>query len=180
MAWITAQLTAIGVELGEEVSPARLRLMAERLSSEAPGMLQIAFSQFMETTGDHFPKPAELLRIIRNAEFTADYAWLLENLKEHGPMWKDSQAVLGELRRIPGGTPDDFYPREILIPEIKAPEIPARIARAIEIFGHGNRESALRDLVTHPDCRGSRDGDELAIRRQLDSLFRSAWDRAGV
>jgi hypothetical protein len=133
--WIAAELGIIAALLGETVkSESQIRLMVESLKSEAPEMLATAFAEFRKS-GERFPRPADLMRPIRAREFAADYAWLLRNLKEHGPTWKDSPAVLGDLKRIPGMGPEDFYPRDVLIPAIPAPPIPTRIAKALEYFG---------------------------------------------
>jgi hypothetical protein len=176
--WITGELGIIAQALGVEVkSESQIRLMVEELKSETPEMLAMAFMEFRKT-GERFPKPADFVKPIRNREFAADYAWLLRNLKEHGPTWKDSPERLGELKRIPGMGPDDFYPREILEPAIPAPAMPPRIAKAVEIYGHGNRESALRRLYRHPDCKGGTDADSLRAQRDLDLGFRAAWDLA--
>lgn len=177
-AWITAELGIIAAVLGVEVkSESQIRLMVGELKSETPEMLAMAFRDF-RTSGERFPRPVDLLKPIRNREFATDYAWLLRNLREHGPTWKDSPARLGDLKRIPGGTPDDHYPREILEPEIPAPTIPAVITKALEIYGHGSRENALREFYVHPDCRGGAQGETLRVRRDLDSGFRQAWDLA--
>jgi hypothetical protein len=177
LAWIAAELTAIGVMVGETVSKERLSLTANALSGQNLELLKAALAEHL-ATGDHFPKPGEIVRPIRNREFAADYAWLLRNLKEHGPTWKDSSERLGDLKRIPGMGPDDFYPRDVLEAAIPAPSMPPKIAKALEIYGHGDRESALREFYAHPDCKGGNNSESLRARRDLDTGFRAAWDLA--
>lgn len=167
----------LGMVVDRVIPSPTLEAWAQTLGRFSPQELAAAFDT-AELTMEAWPTPAKVAKLILDGQFFADYAWLLRNLREHGPTWKDSPARLGELKRIPGGTPDDHYPREILEPEIPAPSIPAVIAKALEIYGHGNRENALREFYGHPDCRGGAQGETLRVRRDLDSGFRQAWDLA--
>lgn len=124
---------------------------------------------------EYQPKPADVLRPILDRRFASDYAWVLAGLRVHGAEWRDVPAVLGELKRIPGMGPEDYYPREVVALDVKAPEIPEHIGRVLEVFGHGDRASALRELSAHPDA-GGKPVDLLRTRRELDSAFRAAWE----
>jgi hypothetical protein len=167
----------LGMVVDRVIPSPTLEAWAQTLGRFSPKELAAAFDT-AELTLEAWPTPAKVAKLILDGRFFADHAWLMRNLKEHGPTWKDSSARLGDLKRIPGGTPDDFYPRDVLEPEIPAPTIPPMIARTLDIFGHGNRESALRELYGHPDCKGGSNGETVRARRDLDSMFRSAWDLA--
>lgn len=173
----------LGMVIDRVIPSPTLEAWAQTLGRFSAQELAEAFDT-AELTMEAWPTPAKVAKIIADKQksfsdhqFVADYTWLLRNLWEHGPTWKDSPARLGDLKRIPGMGPDDHYPREILEPEIPAPPIPAIIARALDIYGHGDRESALRELYAHPDCKGG-NGDSLRTRRDLDYGFRQAWDLA--
>jgi hypothetical protein len=167
----------LGMVADRVIPSPTLEAWAQTLGRFSAAELASAFDT-AELTMEAWPTPAKVAKLIIDGRFFADYAWLLRNLKEHGPTWKDSPERLGELKRIPGMGPDDFYPREILEPAIPAPPMPPRIAKAVEIYGHGNRESALREFYGHPDCKGGNSGETLRARRDLDLGFRAAWDLA--
>lgn len=167
----------LGMVVDRVIPSPTLEAWAQTLGRFSAQELATAFDT-AELTMEAWPTPAKVAKLIIDGRFFADYAWLLRNLKEHLPTWRDSPARLGELKRIPGMGPDDHYPREILEPEIPAPPMPPVIAKALAIYGHGDQESALHDLYGHPDCHGRRQGETLRVRRDLDYGFRQAWDLA--
>jgi hypothetical protein len=155
-----------------------------RLQKSWPNLLQAISGEDLahgfyaaSLKNDGFPKMKEITSPIFERQFTADYAWLLTNLKRHRKEWKNWGPILGPYRRIPGGTPDDVYPRVVLEPMIPAPAIPERIKAALVTFGNGSLERGLANLDKHPDMeRWEWDANEaMRYRKQIDDGFRAAW-----
>lgn len=140
---------------------------------------QLAFGFRAATLAcDGFPKIQDVVRPILDAEFLADYSWLLSNLKIHGPKWRDRPAELGEPRRGDSNDQESLYVRDVLSLAVKAPAIPERLREGLYAFGNGDQARGLELLARHPFASGGE--IDLREKRQLDEAFRAAWDGVRV
>jgi len=169
-------------------NPEMLMAWSEILTCFDSKQLAQAFNVASLTVAS-WPKPADIAQQLFEQEFAADYAWIIQNLKLHKVEWKDREPLYSESRT-------EFYEdengkparrervREILKPAIPAPAIPARIKRALEIYGANGLTSGLRMLYNHPEIGGSFGPDPLSstelvrLKGDIDRGFRAAWMQA--
>ena len=156
-----------------------MRSWAGLLQNFPSDELAAAF-QVVALTAEGWPALGNITKVIFDAEFTADYAWLLQALRRHTPEWKDVTANYAPPKRIPGMGPDDLYPAVETSPAIPAPAIPCRLRRAAEVFGGGTTRQGLDALYRHPSAKGYHwePAEEIRVRRDIDRDFRAAWQTA--
>jgi len=181
-AQVMAATSRLAVMLDKVVTPLQLQGWAQQLERFSPTQLIQAFNE-IEMTKTNWPKVGDLVNTIFDAEFAEDYAWLLSNLKIHGPTWRTVGPVT-ELYPNPvyAANPEDRVLRREISPVIPAPAIPDRIGGALIAFGSGDRARGLGLLHTHPFCgeHGYENAEALRVKRQLDESFRAAWDGVRV
>ena len=176
-AQVMAAASRLAVMLDKVVTPLQLQGWAQQLEKFSPDQLIYAFNK-VEMTRTNWPKVGDLINTILDAEFLADYSWLLSNLKIHGAKWRDRGAVLGEPRRSDSNEPDKLYVRDVIEPAVKAPEIPDRLQEALYALGNGDQARGRELLSRHPFASGGE--IDLREKRQLDESFRAAWDGVRV
>lgn len=169
----------LGLMLNKEIKAEVLEGWAQRLSQFSTGQLVTGFS-LAEGTLETWPTPAKVIHLIFDSEWPADYAWLLAKLTTHHPEWRDRGPVYGEIYRNPDLTSMEPYLRNEIESAQSAPEMPARLRVALEIFGAGSITQGLTLLYKHPNCeRIDYDAIEtLRVKRQIDDGFRAAWTQA--
>ena len=164
--------------LDQKMTERQMSLWVRTLWNFEKEPLRIAFVT-VALTSTGFAKPEHVAKVVFDQEFLEDYSWLINNLKIHGPKWRDRPAELGELRRNPEPkNPDELYTREVLAPGIKAPEIPSRLQEVLSVFGGGDQVRGRELLARHPFASGGE--IDLREKRQLDEAFRAAWDGVRV
>jgi hypothetical protein len=176
---IKAATSRLAVVMDKAIKAEALSAWAQSMESFSTEELAQAFTA-AEATLEAWPTPAKVIRLIFESEFTADYTWMLEALRRHKPEWKAVGPSYKPARRIPGGTPEDVYPREIDHPGYPLPEIPQRLKRALEVYAHGAVSDGLELLYRHPMCRGYmwEPAESMRIQSQIDRDFKAAWQQA--
>lgn len=174
IAMATAQLFDT---LDQKMTERQMSLWVRTLWNFEKEPLRIAFVT-VALTSTGFAKPEHVAKVVFDQEFLEDYSWLINNLKIHGPKWRDRPAELGEPRRGDSNDQASLYVRDVLAPAVKAPAIPERLREALYAFGDGDQARGLELLARHPFASGGE--IDLREKRQLDEAFRAAWDGVRV
>lgn len=161
--------------LSQPENPRVVELWAQMLVSFGSDELAAAFNTVaLTTTG--WPTLGHITAPILEAEFAADLAWLLRGLKLHKREWRDRPAVYGPDYRKPGAGIDDWTQGPLLEAAVKAPPIPPRLVRALQVLGAGTILDGLTELARHPQGGGQWDAAEAGkVRFQVERDFKAAW-----
>jgi hypothetical protein len=122
-------------------------------------------------TSKGWPTLGDITEPIFDAEYAADWAWIILGLKRHGSAWQAKTARYGPQWRKPGAGIDDWEPGPLLEAEIPAPEIPRRLVECLARIG------GLAELAKHPATGHWQwePAEAQRIKFQIDRDFKAAW-----
>ncbi len=147
------------------------RTWAQALAVFGEDQLAVAFNT-VALTSKGWPTLGDITEPILDAEYAADWAWIILGLKRHGSAWQAKPARYGPQWRKPGAGIDDWEPGPLLEAEIPAPEIPRRLVECLARIG------GLAELAKHPATGHDwqwEPAEAQRIKFQIERDFKAAW-----
>ena len=165
--------TAVAVlreTLDKPENPRLATLWAQTLMPFRSDQLAEAFNT-VALTSKGWPTLGDITEPILDAEYAADWAWIILGLKRHGSAWQAKPARYGPQWRKAGAGIDDWEPGPLLEAEIPAPEIPRRLVECLARIG------GLAELAKHPATGHWQwePAEAQRIKFQIERDFKAAW-----
>jgi hypothetical protein len=165
--------TAVAVlreTLDKPENPRLATLWAQTLMPFRSDQLAEAFNT-VALTSKGWPTLGDITEPILDAEYAADWAWIIQGLRRHGVNWQAKPARYGPQWRKPGAGIDDWEPGPLLEAEIPAPEIPRRLVECLARIG------GLVELAKHPAIGVWQwePAEAQRIKFQVERDFKAAW-----
>jgi hypothetical protein len=153
-----------------------MRSWANHLEIFSGDQLAGAFAA-VALTSKGWPTLGDITEPILEAEYAADFAWLIAGLPLHGAEWKEKPAHYGQRWRKPGAGIDDWEDPPLIRDAIPAPTMPGRITTVLGRVGAGNIMAGLDMLDRHPLAHGRYDdaGEAARARVAIEREFKAAW-----
>jgi hypothetical protein len=149
---------------------------ARALRSFGEDQLAVAFNT-VALTSKGWPTLGDITEPIFDAEYAADWAWIVQGLKRHGVKWQAREARYGVRWRKLGAGIDDWEPGPLLEAEIPAPEIPPRLRAAIGRLAAEDISGGLAELAKHPTFGiwQWEPAEANRIKFGIERDFKAAW-----
>ena len=161
---------------GKPVNPPLTRSWANHLEPFRGDQLAAAFNA-VALTSKGWPTLGDITEPIFEAEYAADWAWIVQGIKRHGVKWQAREARYGVPWRKPGAGIDEWEPGPLVEAEIPAPEIPPRLQAAIARLAAEDISAGLAELAKHPvfNLWTWEPAEANRIKFQVERDFRAAW-----
>ena len=180
---IKAAATRLGYVLGKVLESTMLEVWAEKLERFNQSQLTAAFDR-AENEVAAFPAISHIVGYIERAQFDEQYLTILKHVRWHTVDWLDRPAYRDPEKYDWSGT-DRVVIEGTVHPAEPAPVIPARMQRALELFGSGARRDGLVRLMRdHPNLWHEEQERETGQHSRQAALLEkdllACWLRSGV
>ncbi len=168
---IVLAVEALQEIIGKQANTKQAEMWAKLLMPFRSDQLAEAFNT-VALTSKGWPTLGDITEPILDAEYAADWAWIILGLKRHGSAWQAKPARYGPQWRKPGAGIDDWEPGPLLEAEIPAPEIPRRLVECLARIG------GLAELAKHPATGHDwqwEPAEAQRIKFQIERDFKAAW-----
>ena len=179
---VVAAAGRLGLVLGKTLESPVLQAWAENLD-RYPAELLIGAFERVEREVAAFPAVSHVVQILDRAEFDEAFAVVLRGLPRHGVKWEDREAWQDPGRYDFSGA-DRVWIEGPKHPAEPAPELPARMVKALALFGGAaSVESGLLRLKRDSPAFWTGEtehnpGDHGRIASTIDRDLFECWKRA--
>lgn len=167
---IVLAVEALQEIIGKQANTKQAEMWAKLLMPFSSDILAEAFNT-VALTSRGWPTLGDITEPILDAEYAADWAWIIQGLKRHGSAWRAKPAQYGPQWRKPGAGIDDWEPGPLIEAEIPAPAIPRRLVECLARIG------GLAELAKHPATGHWQwePAEAQRIKFQIERDFKAAW-----